>query len=185
MAEIKKQIKSNIAVSVLYQLTAAVCSLILQKYILQTFGSDVNGILQSVSQLLNYTVLMDCGVGGLITASFINRLQTATLSMYPTYSTMQKDFFNKISYVYMVLVVALALTVKLFMHTDFDFGYMHFGYNTWGQLLLFLLLRYGSQITAARRPKNTRYSGHTKHNPRVKYDFMHHRNEARCRHTHR
>ena len=71
---IVRQTAANIAASVIYQITAAVCSLILPRYILLSFGSDVNGILQSISQLLNYTVIMECGIGGLIMAAFYKPL---------------------------------------------------------------------------------------------------------------
>ena len=124
MTGIGNQTKSNIAVSVIYQLTAAVCSLILPRYILLTFGSDVNGILQSVGQLLNYTVLMECGVGGLITASFYKPLAEGDNEHVSDIFNNAKRFFDKISYVYIGLVAVLAFSAKLFIHTDFDFGYV-------------------------------------------------------------
>ncbi len=124
MTVIGNQTKSNIAVSVIYQLTAAVCSLILPRYILLTFGSDVNGILQSVSQLLNYTVLMECGVGGLITASFYKPLADGSSEYVSDIFNNAKRFFDKISYVYMGLVAVLAFSVKAFIRTEFDFGYV-------------------------------------------------------------
>lgn len=79
---IVRQTAANIAASVIYQITAAVCSLILPRYILLSFGSDVNGILQSVSQLLNYTVIMECGIGGLIMAAFYKPLLTEIKERY-------------------------------------------------------------------------------------------------------
>lgn len=124
MTDIGTQTKSNIAVSVLYQITAAVCSLILPRYILQTFGSDVNGILQSVSQLLNYTVLMECGIGGLITASFYKPIAEGNNEYVCDIFNNAKSFFDKISYVYIGFVAVLAFSVKMFIHTDFGFGYV-------------------------------------------------------------
>lgn len=124
MTNVKNQTKLNIAVSVVYQLTAALCSLILPRYILLTFGSDVNGILQSVSQLLNYTILMECGIGGLITVSFYKPLAEGDREFVSDIFNNAKGFFNKISYVYIGLVAVLAFSVKLFIHTEFDFGYV-------------------------------------------------------------
>ena len=124
MTAMKSQTKSNIAVSILYQLTAAVCSLILPRYILMTFGSDVNGVLQSIGQLLNYTVLMECGVGGLITASFYKPLADGDREYVSDIFNNARTFFNRISYVYIALTVILAFTVKLYIHTEFDFGYV-------------------------------------------------------------
>lgn len=121
---IKKQTQANIAVSVLYQLTAAVCSLILPRYILLYFGSDVNGILQSVSQLLTYTVVMEFGVGGLITASFYKPLADGDDEAVSDIFNNAKKFFNKISFVYIGLAAAIAVCAKLIIKTNFDFWYV-------------------------------------------------------------
>lgn len=121
---IRGQTKANLAVSVVYQITAAVCSLILPRYILLSFGSDVNGILQSVSQLLNYTVLMECGVGGLITASFYKPLAESDDEAVSDIFNNAKGFFNKISCAYIGLTVLLAFASKSIIRTDFDFRYV-------------------------------------------------------------
>ena len=121
---IKKQTQANIAASVLYQLTAAVCSLILPRYILLYFGSDVNGILQSVSQLLTYTVIMEFGVGGLITASFYKPLADRDYEAVSDIFNNAKRFFNRISFVYIGLAVAIVIFAKAIIKTDFDFWYV-------------------------------------------------------------
>ena len=121
---IKKQTQANIAVSVLYQLTAAACSLILPRYILFYFGSDVNGILQSISQLLTYTVIMEFGIGGLITASFYKPLADGDNEAVSDIFNNAKKFFNKISFVYIGLAAVIAVGAKLIIKTNFDFCYV-------------------------------------------------------------
>lgn len=123
-SNIGRQTAANIAASVIYQITAAVCSLILPRYILLSFGSDVNGILQSVSQLLNYTVIMECGIGGLIMAAFYKPLADGDKKAVSDIFNYSKGFFNKLSYVYMGLVLALAVLSKVIIRTDYDFAYV-------------------------------------------------------------
>ena len=123
-AGIKKQTQANIAVAVLYQLTAAICSLILPRYILLYFGSDVNGMLQSISQLLTYTMIMEFGIGGLITASFYKPLADSDREAVSDIFNNAKKFFNKISFAYVGLVVLLAVGAKAVIKTDFDFWYV-------------------------------------------------------------
>ncbi len=118
------QTAANIAASVIYQITAAVCSLILPRYILLSFGSDVNGILQSVSQLLNYTVIMECGIGGLIMAAFYKQLAIGDKRAVSDIFNYSRRFFNKLSYVYIGLVLVLAAFAKGFIRTDYDFTYV-------------------------------------------------------------
>ena len=121
---IVRQTAANIAASVIYQVTAAVCSLILPRYILLSFGSDVNGILQSVSQLLNYTVIMECGIGGLIMAAFYKPLADGDKRAVSDIFNYSRDFFNKLSYVYMGLVLMLAVLAKVIIRTEYDFAYV-------------------------------------------------------------
>lgn len=121
---ITRQTVANIAASVIYQITAAVCSLILPRYILLSFGSDVNGILQSVSQLLNYTVIMECGIGGLIMAAFYKPLADGDKRAVSDIFNYSREFFNKLSYVYIGLVLILAALAKGIIRTDYDFAYV-------------------------------------------------------------
>lgn len=123
-AGIKKQTQANIAVAVLYQLIAAGCSLILPRYILLYFGSDVNGMLQSISQLLTYTMIMEFGIGGLITASFYKPLADDDPEAVSDIFNNAKKFFNKISFAYVGLAVLLAVGAKAVIKTDFDFWYV-------------------------------------------------------------
>ena len=64
-----KKTRVNIAVALLHQLVTAVSGLLLPRFILLYYGSEVNGLLQSVTQFLSYATLLECGIGGLVLAS--------------------------------------------------------------------------------------------------------------------
>ena len=118
------QTKANILTSILYQIVAAVCSLLLPRFILVSFGSDANGVLQSVNQFLSYTVLMECGIGGQIMAAFYKPLAEGDIEAVSDIFHYAKRFFNKISYLYIALVLVFAVSAKAVIRTDFDFGYV-------------------------------------------------------------
>ena len=113
-----RQTRANLAVSVLYQIVAAACSLILPRFILRAFGSEVNGLVQSINQLLSYTMLMECGVGGQILASFYKPLADKDEKAVSDVFNYSRSFFNKISYVYMGFAVLLALTASRLMSPE-------------------------------------------------------------------
>ena len=48
------QTKYNILVSILYQFITAAVGLVLPRFILSSYGSEINGIVQSVNQFLSY-----------------------------------------------------------------------------------------------------------------------------------
>ena len=58
------QTKLNIAGSVLLQIVSGICGLILPRFVLRQFGSEVNGLVASITQLLSYAVLLEGGMGG-------------------------------------------------------------------------------------------------------------------------
>ena len=68
------QTKLNIASSVLLQVVSGVCGLILPRFVLQNFGSEVNGLVASVTQLLSYAVLLEGGIGGVMKAALYKPL---------------------------------------------------------------------------------------------------------------
>ena len=52
----------NTLCSVLQHITAIVCGLILPREILSHYGSEMNGMVHSISQFLSYTVLLEMGI---------------------------------------------------------------------------------------------------------------------------
>ena len=68
------QTKLNIAGSLLLQIVSGICGLILPRFVLQSFGSEVNGLVASVTQLLSYAVLLEGGIGGVMKAALYKPL---------------------------------------------------------------------------------------------------------------
>ena len=115
--------KLNIAVSLLYQVIAAVIGLILPRFILTAYGSQTNGIIQAINQLLSYTVLLECGIGGMVTATFYKPLATNDSEAVSDIFNNTKRFFNKISYIYIAFVIGLTFASPIIIKSDYDFIY--------------------------------------------------------------
>ena len=64
-----KLLAINGIVTVLMQVITMLCGLILPRLILSTFGSDVNGLVTSITQFLSFITLLDGGLGGVIRAA--------------------------------------------------------------------------------------------------------------------
>ena len=58
----------------LYQLLAVVSSLILPRYFLSYFGSETNGLVNSITQFLSYIALLDLGVGAVFQSALYKPL---------------------------------------------------------------------------------------------------------------
>lgn len=118
------QTKLNITVAICYQIVAAVIGLILPRFVLNAYGSETNGILQSVSQLLSYTAILECGLGGMIATSFYKPLAKGNTEEISDIFNNAKNFFTKLSIIYIVFMLVLACTSKFVIHTSFDWFYV-------------------------------------------------------------
>ena len=116
--------KLNIAASVVYQLVAAIISLVLPRIILSEFGSEANGLMQAITQFLTYTLLLEFGVGGVIRASFYKPLAENDTNAVSDIFNNTKKYFSKISLVFFVYMLFLTAFSKLLIKTEFDFLYV-------------------------------------------------------------
>lgn len=105
---------------ILSEVVALVCGLILPKLILSTFGSEYNGISQSISQFISYISLMKAGIGGVTAAALYKPLaQNDTREISEILAATQK-FMRKIAAIFVVFVLGLAIIYPTFIVKDFD-----------------------------------------------------------------
>ena len=114
------QTKLNITTSILLQVVSGVCGLILPRFILQNFGSETNGLVASISQLLGYTVLLEGGIGGVMRAALYKPLANgddAGISgiFYQIHRT-----FRKISMVFIGFALLVAICMKFLVDTQYN-----------------------------------------------------------------
>lgn len=116
--------KLNICVSVLHQVFTAVFRLILARMVLRSFGSENNGLMQSVDQILGYTVLLEGGIGGVMRAALYKPLADNDTEKISDIFHSGKRFFGKLSLFFVLFVVALGVGLKLVIRTEFDWPYV-------------------------------------------------------------
>ena len=93
---------------------------------LQAFGSENNGLMQSVGQILGYAVLLEGGIGGVIRAALYKPLAENDSERINDIFQSTKSFFQKISLIFILFVVALASCIKLVINTEFSWPYVFF-----------------------------------------------------------
>lgn len=116
--------KLNVCVSVLHQIFTALCGLITARIVLQAFGSENNGLIQSVGQILGYAVLLEGGIGGVMRAALYKPLAENDSERISDIFQSTKSFFRKISLIFILFVVVLASCMKLAISTEFGWLYV-------------------------------------------------------------
>ena len=69
----KTKLLLNTSTSFIYQLTVIACGFILPKLFLTYYGSEVNGLVSSITQFLGFIALCECGVGAVVNLHYISR----------------------------------------------------------------------------------------------------------------
>ena len=59
----------NIITSLLLQVVVLICGFIVPKLIITKFGSNVNGLISSITQFLAYITLLEAGFGPVVNAA--------------------------------------------------------------------------------------------------------------------
>ena len=114
----------NIVFALVLQITNLVSGLIVPRIILGCFGSEVNGLIQSVSQFLNYVTLLEGGLCGVIMANLYKPLQQRDEKALSGIVNASRRFFRKISYIYLVYVLLVSIVYPLFVKTQFSYRYV-------------------------------------------------------------
>lgn len=118
------QTKLNIAGSVLLQLVTGICGLILPRFVLLNFGSEANGLVASVTQLLGYTVLLEGGIGGVMRAALYKPLANEDEEGISGIFYQIRRTFRKISIVFICFAIVLSVSMKFLVDTQYDWLYV-------------------------------------------------------------
>lgn len=116
--------KLNITTSLLVQVVTGVCGLILPRFVLRKYGSEVNGLIASVSQLLSYAVLLEGGVGGVMRAALYRPLANEDNEGVSNIFHQISRTFRKIALVFIGFSLMLSVCMKFFVDTQYSWFFV-------------------------------------------------------------
>ena len=119
----KKKLAWNTGSSLLYQVTAIICGFILPRLILSKFGSDVNGLVNSITQFLHVITFLELGVGAVIQAALYKPLTDMDLQSVSRIVTSGEKFFRRIALILAGYVAVLTVVYPLGQLDSFDFAF--------------------------------------------------------------
>lgn len=99
----------NIIFSLVLQFVVFVRGLILPRIIIPAYGSDVNGLISSITQFLTYISLLEAGVGSIFRASLYKPLSKRDMDGVSGIINEQKRFYKKIGTIFAFYVIALCI----------------------------------------------------------------------------
>lgn len=116
-------LRKNIISSILTQIVTMLYGFVLPKIYLNYYGSDANGLVNSIAQFLSFISLMELGIGAVIQASLYKPISDGDIVEISKIVKSADRFFKKIAYIFLVYVVVL-LFIYPKLISGFDYIYV-------------------------------------------------------------
>ncbi|WP_295218821.1 sugar isomerase [Ruminococcus sp.] len=123
MAGRGKKLALNTVTSLILQFVTVICGFILPRLILESFGSDVNGLVNSITQFLGVITLLDLGVGAVVQSALYKPLAENDTDMISKIYVSANKFFRRLAEILLVYVVLLMIFYPLIVNKSF--GHMY------------------------------------------------------------
>ncbi len=117
----KKRMKLNVATNIALRVVTLVYGFLLAKVIIYKYGSDVNGLVNSITNFLAYITLLESGFGPVIKSLLYKPIAKNDSETIRKILSASEGFFRKISYIFIAYVVGLAIFYPLIVGREFDF----------------------------------------------------------------
>ena len=114
------KLKLNMLTTIIYQIVSILSGFILPRFFLRYYGSEVNGLVSSITQFLAVITLCECGVGAVVqTALFKPIAENDEKEISRIYKSSTK-FFNKIAIILIVYTAILVFAYPHIVNKSFD-----------------------------------------------------------------
>ena len=90
----KKKLLKNTIASITFEVTTLICGFILPRLILRYYGSQVNGLVNSITQFLQIIALFDMGVGAVVQSTLYKPLAENDNGLISKIVKSAKRFFD-------------------------------------------------------------------------------------------
>lgn len=101
-------------------------ALILPKTLIANYGSDVNGLLSSISQLFTYAALVEAGIGTAAIQAFFRYVGKNKNDDINSLMFRARSFYRKASVIYLAAIILLTVLYPLVVKTSTDYWTVFF-----------------------------------------------------------
>ena len=146
-----KFIKNTLATG-LMQIVAMISGFIIPKVMLVFYGSEINGIVTSITQLISYLTLLEAGLSGATVFSLYKPIAAHDTYGINRILTAAKNLYYKTGHIFSCMVILCAALYPFFVHsTTLDYEellllFLILGIN--GVLEFYTLAKYRALLTA-------------------------------------
>ncbi len=121
MNEIRKRSTKNIIFGIIGQIIAIALGLIIPRLILVNFGSETNGLVNSVTQIFAYVSLFEAGVGGATLQALYKPVAKDDKVEISAILAATHKYYKKTGIIYVIGIVILSIVYPLLVKSDLPF----------------------------------------------------------------
>lgn len=118
-----KLLARNTVASLATQVVTLICGFILPRFFLQYYGSDVNGLVSSISQFLGIISFLELGVGAVVQSALYKPLADCDREQVSKVMASANKFFRRLASILLVYVLFLLVVYPLIIERSFGFLY--------------------------------------------------------------
>ena len=117
-----KNVTINVICGLLGQIITIVLGIVIPRLVLVSYGSEVNGLLNSVTQIFTYFGLLEAGVGVASLQALYAPVATNDRTQIQRVLAATHHFYMKAGTIYILAVVILAFVYPFFVETELAYG---------------------------------------------------------------
>jgi O-antigen/teichoic acid export membrane protein len=114
------KLKLNSALGIIYQVTAVIINLILPRFFLKYYGSNVNGLISSITQFLSFINLADMGIGAVVSSALYKPLAEGDDEKVSQIVAFARKFFKIVGFILIGYVVVLTFVYPVIVENSFS-----------------------------------------------------------------
>ncbi len=151
MSRTKKFIFNSIAATI-FQLITVIAGFIVPRIILTFYGSEINGLVSSITQFIAYFNLVEAGIAGASIYALYKPLADGDISKINAVLSATKRFYVLAGYIFSLLIIGLSIIYPVFIKSSkistFGTGILVLILGAAGALEFFTMAKYRALLTA-------------------------------------
>lgn len=110
----------NIVSSVILQIINIICGFLVPKLLIKTYGSNVNGLVVSITQFLSFIILLEAGFGPVIKSVLFKPIAKKDKAEICNILKESERAFKKIAYIFVFYIILLCFILPKKFSNEFD-----------------------------------------------------------------
>ncbi|MCR5113448.1 MAG: polysaccharide biosynthesis C-terminal domain-containing protein, partial [Acholeplasmatales bacterium] len=122
----KKELFLNFFVGIISQVIILLFGFVVPKIILNSYGSDVNGLTSSITQVFSYIALLEAGIGLATRNALFKPINDKDEMEISSILSATQRYYRKVTLIYSLAVLALAFILPIAFRTEVDYWTIFF-----------------------------------------------------------